>query len=51
MNKFKLIGLVAAGAGFLLSLIGNWASEKQQEKEMDEKLDKKLDERGYPKLT
>lgn len=45
MDKFKVIGLVVSALGFGLTLVGNWASEKQQEKEMDKMLDDKLEKR------
>lgn len=44
MNKFKIFGLVATGIGFVATLLGNWASEKQQEELIEEKVDKKLKE-------
>lgn len=42
MNKFKIIGLVATGIGFVATILGNWAGEKQQDEIIDEKVDKKL---------
>lgn len=44
MNKFKIIGLVATGIGFVATILGNWAGEKQQDEIIDEKVDKKLKE-------
>lgn len=44
MNKFKIIGLVATGIGFVATVLGNWAGEKQQDEVINEKVDKKLKE-------
>lgn len=45
MNKFKIIGIIATGLGMGLTLLADWASEKQQEQDTEELIDKKLNER------
>lgn len=46
VNKFKVIGFVATGLGFLLTVISDWANEKQQEADIDEMITRKLKERN-----
>lgn len=50
MNKFKIFGLVATGIGFVATLLGNWASEKQQEELIEEKVDKTM-KKHFSELT
>lgn len=45
MNMFKVIGIAVSVGGFALTLLGNWASEKQQKKDMDEMIEEKFNKR------
>lgn len=42
MNKFKAIGMTMSVVGFIATMIGNWASEKQQDKVIDDKIKERL---------
>lgn len=50
MNKFKVIGLIATGIGFVATILGNWAGEKQQDEIIEEKVDKTM-KKYFPELT
>ncbi|MBP5473997.1 MAG: hypothetical protein J6X92_04475 [Bacteroidales bacterium] len=45
MSKFKIIGALTTLLGFGLTMIANWAGDRELDRIIDEKLDDRLEEK------